>query len=105
MMKLYIPGSAMKRNTLRKRRTMSHLNHVGHQGLASKNQPILTKRHKLSFGGIPHANLCHKCPFRGIPNTLTDGHAEAFGGAICVSKGALVSLSRKLETTRHLELE
>ena len=75
------------------------------QGLASTNQPILTKRHKLSFGGIPHANLCHKCPFRGIPNTLTDGHAEAFGGAICVSKGALVSLSRKLETTRHLELE
>ena len=66
---------------------------------------LLTKRHKLSFGGIPHANLCHKCPFRGIPNTLTDGHAEAFGGAICVSKRALVSLSRKLETTRHLELE
>ena len=24
---------------------------------------------------------------------------------LCVSKGALVSLSRKLETTRHLELE
>ena len=24
---------------------------------------------------------------------------------VCVSKGALVSLSRKLETTRHLELE
>ena len=64
--------------------------------LASQNQPILTKRHKLSFGGIPNANLCHKCPFRGIPNALTDGHDEAFGGAICVSirKGALVSLSR-----------
>ena len=75
------------------------------RGSRPKNQPILTKRHKLSFGGIPHANLCHKCPFRGIPNTLTDGHAEAFGGPICVSKGALVSLTRKLETTRHLELE
>ena len=67
---------------------------------------LLTKRHKLSFGGIPHANLCHKCPFRGILNTLTDGHAEAFGGpSVCVSNWPLVSLSRKLETTRHLELE
>ena len=55
------------------------------RGLASKNQPILTKRHKLSFGGIPHANLCHKCPFRGIPNALRNGHDGAFGGRICVS--------------------
>ena len=55
---------------------------------------LLTKRHKLSFGGIPHANLCHKCPFRGIPNAPTDGHDEAFGGPICVSKRALVSLLR-----------
>ena len=63
-------------------------------------------RPKSLLGGIPHANLCHKCPFRGIPNAFTDGHDEAFGGpSVCVSKGALVSLSKKLETTRHLELE
>ena len=57
----------------------------------------LTERHRLPFGGIPnisHANFCHKRLFRGIPNALTDGHDEAFGGAVCVSKGALVSFSR-----------
>ena len=67
----------------------------------------LTERNRLPFGGIPnisHAKFCHSL-FRGIPNALTGGHDEAFGGPICVSKGALVSLSRKLETTRHLELE
>ena len=66
---------------------------------------MLTKRHNLPFGGIPHANLCHKGPFRGISNALTDGHNEAFGGPSVSVRGALVSLSRTLETTRHLELE
>ena len=48
----------------------------------------LTERHRLPFGGIPnisHANFCHKRLFRGIANALTDGHDEAFGGAVCVS--------------------
>ena len=80
----------MKRNTLGKRRSMSHLKHVGHRsqpGHRGQNSSPIEQTSQLPFGGIPnisHANLCHKCPFRGIPNTFTR-HAEAFGGRICVS--------------------
>ena len=76
---------------------MSHLKHADDCSQASQPKiSPLTERHRLPFGGIPnisHANFYHKCPFRGIPNAFTR-HAEAFGGAICASKGALVSFSR-----------
>ena len=88
---------------------MSHLKHADDCSQASQPKiSPLTERHRLLFGGIPnisHANLCHKCPFRGIPNAFTR-HAEAFGGRICVS---VIELSchfqETIETTGHLELE
>ena len=62
----HLLGSAIKRT-----HTGKETNDVTHQRRRAwqpartsclKFTPILTKRHKLPFGGIPHANLCHKCP-------------------------------------------
>ena len=97
----------MKRNTLGKRTTMSHLKHVGHRSQPGHRAPILTKRHNLPFGGIPHANLCHKTVtsvrFEVFQILSPDTPRRLVGGSVSVIEPSYHF--QKLETTRYLELE